>query len=174
MNLLLRMLLVVFRAKRRGALGALDTSNLQLHVWPNDLDIQMHMNNGRFLSIMDLGRIDMLVRSGFWREARRRGWFPLVGTALITYRRPLAIFERYELTTRLIGWDERWFFIEQQFMKDGKIAAAAIIKAMIRSKTGAVPTSEALTSIGFSGQSPALPEHVIRMTAPERLVAQAG
>lgn len=170
MNLLLRLLCVVVGVGQHARLSLLDTSVLELHVWPTDLDIQMHMNNGRYLSLMDLGRIDLAVRSGFWREGRRRGWFPVVGTILIEYRRVMTIFESYQLKTRLIGWDERWLFFEQEFVVGAKIAAAATVKAMIRSRTGAVPTREVLSAIGFTGQSPPLPERVVGIIAADRHV----
>lgn len=159
MNLLLRLAMVLVGASRRGRLDLLATSSLPMRVWPTDLDVQMHMNNGRYLSLMDLGRIDLLVRSGFWRQARQRGWFPLVGASTIEYRRPLHAFQQYQLTTRLLGWDERWFFIEQTFRRGDKVAAVATVKAMIRSASGAVPTVEALDAVGASGLSPALPDH---------------
>jgi YbgC/YbaW family acyl-CoA thioester hydrolase len=153
-NLILRMLMVILRASRGRRLGVLDTSVLPMHVWPNDLDVQMHMNNGRYLSLMDLGRIDLMVRAGFHREAQKRGWFPVVGTAAINYKRSLSVFEKFELKTRLLSWDDRWFLIEQQFVRDGKVAATATIKAMMRSKEGLVSPQEALAVIGHNGASP--------------------
>lgn len=159
MNLLLRLAMVLLGAPRRSRLDLLAASSLPMRVWPTDLDVQMHMNNGRYLSLMDLGRIDLLVRSGFWREARLRAWFPLVGASAIEYRRPLRVFERYQLTTRLLGWDERWFYVEQSFRQGDRVAAVATVKAMIRSASGTVPPLEALAAVGVSGPSPGLPEH---------------
>jgi acyl-CoA thioesterase FadM len=164
MNLIFRLFLVIWNARRRSRLNVIDESVLKMHVLPTDLDVQMHMNNGRYLSLMDLGRIDLLVRSGFAKEASKRGWFPVVGTGLIDYKRSLTVFEGYELKTRLVGWDERWFYLEQQFVKGAKVAATATVKAMIRSKSGGVSTSDALASIGYSGQSPTLPDYIARMT----------
>jgi acyl-CoA thioesterase FadM len=160
MNLILRLLLLLLGASRRSRLNVTDTSTLDLRVWPNDLDVQMHMNNGRFASVMDLGRIDLLVRSGFWREARRRGWYPLVGAIAIEYRRPLRVFQRYRLTTRILGWDERWFYIEQRFIRDGRVVAIATVKAIIRGAAGVVPSAEALEAIGAVGESPPLSEQI--------------
>lgn len=157
MNLILRMFLTIFFAKRASPVEPLDLSSVSMQVWPNDLDVQMHMNNGRFLSLMDLGRIDFMVRIGFWREARQRGWFPLVGTTKIDYRRPLKVFERYDLTTRVIGWDERWFFMEQQFIAQNKVMASAILKVMLRSSEGLVTPLQAMEAIRFTGSSPELP-----------------
>ncbi|MGB8817535.1 MAG: thioesterase family protein, partial [Rhizobiaceae bacterium] len=80
MNLIFRMFLTLFFAKRASRLMPLDMAHKPMRVLPNDLDVQMHMNNGRFLSIMDLGRLDLIVRLGFWKVARERGWYPVVGS----------------------------------------------------------------------------------------------
>jgi acyl-CoA thioesterase FadM len=154
LNLIFRLLLVIFQARRASPLGVLDQSVVSFRVLPNDLDIFMHMNNGRYLTLMDLGRVDMMVRGGFFKEAQKRGWFPVVGTSTIEYKRSLELFDRYELKTRLLGWDDRWFYIEQLFVKDDRVAASATIKAMMRSKTGIVTPQEALEVIGYSEESP--------------------
>ena len=41
-----------------------DTTSISFRVLPNDLDINMHMNNGRYLTIMDIGRTELTVRLG--------------------------------------------------------------------------------------------------------------
>ena len=168
MNLILRLVLVLFRARYRSKLQLFQTSSLGRRVWPNDLDLQLHVNNGRFLSLMDLGRLDLLVRTGFWRETRRRGWYPLVGGVLIDYRRPLKVFERYELRTKLLGWQGRWFFFEQRFVKDGKVVAKATVKGMIGGPKGAVTPCDALGAIGFSGPSPELSGSARAMSGKHR------
>lgn len=153
MNLLLRLALVLIRGRRGLRLNLFDTASLHMRVWPTDLDVLMHMNNGRYLSLMDLGRIDLLVRCGFWAEAKQRGWFPVLGSATVTYRRPLRAFEQYRLDTRLVTWDERWFYLEHSFIRRGKVVTHATVKAMILSSTGPVATTAALGAIGISDEA---------------------
>ncbi len=160
MNLIFRMFLTIFLAKRAVPLNPMDMSRKFMRVLPNDLDVQMHMNNGRFLSIMDLGRIDLMVRSGFWAIARKNGWFPLVGSVKIDYRRTLAPLAKFEMTSRIIGWDDRWIFIEQEFLQGNKLAAHAIFKTMIRSKQGLVTPAEVMKATGFDLVSPELSSEV--------------
>jgi acyl-CoA thioesterase FadM len=155
MNLIFRLLLVIWSASRASKLKPIDLSEVQFRVLPNDLDIFMHMNNGRYLTIMDLGRVDLMVRGGFFSQARKRGWYPVVGTATIDYKRSLEPFDRYTLTTRILRWDDRWFYIEQQFIKEDRVAASATIKAMMRSKNGLVTPQEALAAINYHAPSPA-------------------
>lgn len=150
MNLLLRLALVLIQGRRGPRVNLFDTTSLQMRVWPTDLDVLLHMNNGRYLSLMDLGRMNLLVRCGFWAAARQRGWFPVVGSATVTYSRSLRAFDRFQLDTRLVSWDKRWFYLDQSFVRDGKIIAQATVKAMILSPAGSVPTKEALAAIGIS------------------------
>lgn len=156
MNLIFRMFLTIFFAKRAAPLNPLDISRVTMRVLPNDLDVQMHMNNGRFLSIMDLGRIDLMVRTGFWAVAKQNGWFPLVGSVKIDYRRTLAVFEKFEMTSQIISWDDRWIFMEQQLISGGKMAAKATFKTMIRGKNGLVKPTEVMMATGVDLVSPAL------------------
>ncbi|KAG1647621.1 hypothetical protein GQR58_030448 [Nymphon striatum] len=51
----------------------MDETRMHLHVLPTDLDIAVHMNNGRYLTLADLGRWDMMIRNGFWKTMRAKG-----------------------------------------------------------------------------------------------------
>ena len=78
---------------------------MRLRVWPNDLDLNFHVNNGRYLSLADLGRIDYFIRSGLFELARRERAFPIVGDAIAKFRRDMKLFECFEIETRMLGWD---------------------------------------------------------------------
>lgn len=160
MNLLFRMFMTLFLAGRASRLNPLDMAHKQMRVMPNDLDVQMHMNNGRYLSIMDLGRLDLIVRLGFWKVARQRGWYPVVGSVKMDYRRPLILFQKFDMTTRIVGWDERWVFVEQEIFSNGKICAHAMFKTMIRSKEGLVTPQDVMSATGHPFPMPVLTEEM--------------
>ncbi|GLH74647.1 thioesterase [Geothrix limicola] len=163
MVLILRTLWKGLSLRFRPPLEALATSVLVFRVWPNDLDVNVHMNNGRFLSVMDLGRFDLTFRTGLGRAMLRNRWKPLVGGVSMRYRRSLDPFERYELHTRLLGWDAKWFYLEQRFLKcGGDLAAEGVVRALFRGRDGNVPVAEVLGQVGFSGPQPELPESVRR------------
>ena len=69
MNLWFRSLIVLFTVFFRRSLDPLDESVLKFRVWPTDLDVNFHMNNGRYLTIMDLGRVDLMLRTGLGKMA---------------------------------------------------------------------------------------------------------
>ncbi|MBX7218807.1 MAG: thioesterase family protein [Blastocatellia bacterium] len=159
MNLFLRMLLVVTTALlSREKLDPLGESAVTFRVLPNDLDINAHMNNGRYLTLMDLGRIDLIVRTGLGRVVRQQGWRPLVGSVLTQYKRSLNPFETYQLKTKVLCWDEKWIFLEQRFERNGKTAALGIVKTLFRHpRQGNVPPYEVMQAMGVGLNSPEIP-----------------
>ena len=114
MNLILRMIKVLVAALFGQRLGVLDSSILTFRVWPNDLDINLHMNNGRYLTIMDLGRADLMIRCGLGKVILKRRWMPVLGAVTIQYRRSLSPFQGFRLRTRILCWDEKWVFLEHR------------------------------------------------------------
>lgn len=154
MNLFFRIIWVLLGAMRRPRLSPTDESVIQLRVLPNDLDLHAHMNNGRYLSIMDLGRLDLMARTGLGRIALQRRWIPLVAWASIRYRRPLTVFQQFELRSRIVYWDAKWFYVEQRVERNGQLVAAARIMGLLRSKTGNITPRDALISLGHTAPAP--------------------
>lgn len=161
MNLVLRLLYVLLRALRGPRLRALDESVVPLRVLPSDLDTNLHLNNGRYLTLMDLGRVDLLVRMGVVGEMRRRRWGAVVASAAIRFRRPLNLFQRFELRSRLLCWDDRWFYMEQRFVRAGDTAAVAIVKARFMAADGRrLSPAEVVAATEHAMESPPMPAGV--------------
>ena len=90
MNLIFRMIYVFILSLFRKRISSDNlASQLSLRVMPNDLDINFHMNNGRYLTICDLNRIDLFIRSGLLKAMFKRGWIPLIAEHTMTYKKPL-------------------------------------------------------------------------------------
>lgn len=161
MNLLFRLVWVIATARRRGPMDVLAESRFRLRCWPNDLDSNMHMNNGRYLTIMDLGRLDLILRSGLWRVMRERKWNPVVGTAKITFRRSIEPLQSFELVTQVIGWDEKWLYIEHRMERGGKVMAQAFVRGLFIGPDGKVPMADLIAASGHEGASPMLDSAII-------------
>jgi len=86
----------------------LATTCIRLRVWPNDLDYNLHVNNGRYLAFADIGRLHWVVRTGMLGLARQHKAFPVIGDATAKFRRDLKVFQTFEIHTRLMGWDSKW------------------------------------------------------------------
>ena len=78
MHLIPRTIWVVARARRRPRAGLWEPTTLPMRALPTDVDIALHVNNGQYFGLFDLGRFDAMVRTGLWDEIRRRGWTPVV------------------------------------------------------------------------------------------------
>lgn len=157
MSLLLRVFFIFVIGLFRSRLRALESSVLNLCVLPNDLDLYMHLNNGRYLTLMDLGRMDWILRTGLGKTADRHRWKPLVASVKMTYKKSFLVFENFKLSTRIIGWDAKWFFIEQKFEKNGLVYASGLVKGLFRGPEGNIPTQKVLDLLQPGILSPVLP-----------------
>ena len=157
----------VLRALTTPKIGVLEPSRLSMRVWPTDLDTNLHMNNGRYLTLMDYGRIDMVARNGLGRAVMKNRWSPVLASAFIRFRRPLRPFQRYTLVTRIVCWDERWVVMEQRFESGDKVLAQAFVRGTFLEKGKTVPTTTLLEALGVTMPSPPMPEVVARWVSAE-------
>lgn len=135
MNLWLRLLHLLVTALFRPKLGVTDVSRLAFRVWPHDLDTSLHMNNGRYWTIMDLGRADFMVRTGLWRVVLKNGWLPVVSAAKIRFRRELRLFKPFTLETRIVTWSDTSIVLEHRLI-DRSRTSAGIVNAVALVRTG--------------------------------------
>lgn len=139
-------------------LGVLDEDTLRLRVWPNDIDLNLHMNNARYLAIMDYARTHFLARTRLLQHIIRSRWQPLLGASWVTYRRSLPMFSSFTLTSRMVCWDEKWFYIEQTFANRKGIAAVGWVKGILRDANGNVEPQSVIEAVSPGVVSPPLPE----------------
>lgn len=157
MNLWLRLIWMLLTAWRRRQVSILETSSLRMRVMPNDLDFNGHVNNGRFLTLADVGRMDFVLRSGAARAAFRMRALPIVGDSLAKFRRDLKLFERFDIETRLIGWDEKWTFMEHRFLRHGRVLGVVVIRGLFKGPQGPISPGDFLAAMDLSAAPPALP-----------------
>lgn len=136
-------------------------SVLDFRVWPTDLDTSLHMNNGRYLTIMDLGRLDLMVRSGLWRAVLRHRWTPIANAVHIRFRRELGPLQRFTLRTELHSWTSSIVVMEQRFVfaagpRTGEIAASALFVGGLydRRAKAFVPIERLMIELGVEAESP--------------------
>jgi acyl-CoA thioesterase FadM len=108
-----RMTLLIRSEARKPPLGIFDRHQRSMLCLPLDADMFWEMNNGRILTFYDLGRFGLAQRTGLMRTLRERGWGLVVAGSTVRYRARIRPFQRFELRTRLLGWDARFFYIEQ-------------------------------------------------------------
>ncbi|HTL46555.1 MAG TPA: thioesterase family protein [Verrucomicrobiae bacterium] len=169
MNLMFRTFWIWLAACLGKKRGMLETSVLPMTVLPNDLDIFLHLNNGRALQVMDLGRFDLILRSPLQKAMNEGKWTPVVGSTLVRYRRPMHLFDPYLLKTRIVCWDEKWIYLEQRLERKGDAAVVGFIKGTFVGKDGAVTPAEIFAAAAPGLSSPPVPDFILRWNETEFL-----
>jgi acyl-CoA thioesterase FadM len=133
-------------------------------VMPGDLDLFGHMNNSRYLMLMDFARLDYLAHMGLVTAAFRRRWIVPVGTAQVDFYRPLKPFEGFEIGTQVLSWNHRWFFMRQTFRSrqcPTRPVATAYVKTIFCSPSGHVaPKDVVRLALGHDVEAPTMPDHL--------------
>ena len=168
MRLRLRLLWLIFASFFKKPISLLDESVITLWVLPNDVDITK-ITNDRYVTIMDLGRMDYAFRVGLRSTMVKKKWIPVATFVNVRFRYPLRIFQRYQLKTRILWWDEKVFYWEQTFLRDGRVLATGHVGGTVH-HNGIVPSSDVLAIIGRGVERPNMPDSVARLIAAERLI----
>ncbi len=129
--------------------------------WPWDIDLWLELNNGRSLTLYDLGRIPLAGRVGLIATLRRNRWSLTMAGVSVRWRQRVRPFERVEMRSRCVGWDNRFVYLEQSMWKrDGTCASQALYRSAVTGKSGIVPPADVIAALGHDGTSPALPDWV--------------
>ena len=99
----------LLKARSQPAMGLYDTHVSHHRAWPWDTDIFGELNNGRILTLFELGRWQMTVRLGLIRPFLRGGLTLAVAGVSVRYRKRVPIFHKYRMQTRVLGYGERFF-----------------------------------------------------------------
>ena len=158
MNLLFRMIWMFLTARFRPPCEILEESALSFRVLPTDLDVNLHLTNSRYFSFMDLSRVDHLIRNSAWKQIRAHKLMPVLGSGSIRFRRPVPPFKKIDVTTRIVGCDDRWIYLEHKLVAGDDVYAIAVLKAAFLDKNGRVPTERLLSMVGHSDPLPPMTE----------------
>ena len=160
MNLYLRLFLLLLKLIGLPRKGVFEESRVTFRVLPTDCDINLHMNNGRYLSFMDLGRVHLVAQMGLLRVIIRRRWRATLGAAEINFIRAIRPFKKFDLVTRLVTWDDKWAYMEQRFEVDGVLCAHSFVKGLFLDSRGRVESSTVVAELGYSGAPPPMPREL--------------
>lgn len=158
---------------RRLSIDAVSRSRFR--VWPTDLDLLRHMNNGKYLSIMDIARYDLMQRNGVLEVFSRERWYPVVVGQTISYRKSLNPWQRFWIESRIMGFDAQAVYLEQRFVRHDarrrpEIYARAIVRSRIlRRAGGVVPIDEVAEKCGADRAGFSVPQEILDWGASTRL-----
>ena len=149
--------LTAARASLSPRINVLEEFRIPMRVWPTDLDVYGHVNNGVYLTLMDHGRLAHWIRTGLFSQSIPRRWIPVLGASTVRYQRELKLFQRFELVTALRHWDDKWFFFEQRFERGGHVHAVGHVMGVVKHGRTTVPPAEMLATVGHDAPPPPPP-----------------
>lgn len=164
-NVIWRTLLTIARARillrRHGRIPPTAVGRVRVRTLPTDIDLLGHMNNGRYGSLFDLGRFDLLIRTGLWDLLAARRWYAVVASETITFRKSLELWQPFTVESRLLGHDDRSTYLIHRAVVDGEVYAEMIVRArFLRRGGGVVPLEELFEALGRPDDLPPLEKWV--------------
>ena len=161
MNKYFRLLYTLLFSRFRSKVEMLGVCETPFRCYFNDLDVLSHMNNGVYFSLLDLGRVDFMIRAGVKGALDKNGWYPVVTAETMKFRRSINLFQKFKVQTQILGWNEKAFIVEQKFVARGDVVASAIIMARFLKVTGGTVTpAEIMAAVDFKSPSPKIPDNV--------------
>ena len=121
---------------------------------PTDIDPYMHMTNGRYPQIMDMGRFEFLIRSGIYDRMLKENFALVVGTISIRFRKEIKLWAKFDVSARVITWDDRWTYFEHKLYLGSEVACVAIAKIAWTDKNGRLPPARVQDIMKVCGTPP--------------------
>lgn len=143
------------------AIGLHDEVAIDCRVGLTDIDLNLHLNNAKYLKYMDLARLDNMLQNGLMWKFIHSNTRPIITNTEISYIRELRTFQRFSVSARLLGHDDKYLYSEQRFTSDGRLCTHAFTRFATVHKGRARPAPEVLAYIGIEQASPPLPEPVL-------------
>ncbi|MEJ6590018.1 MAG: thioesterase family protein [Crocinitomicaceae bacterium] len=137
-----------------------DSDTISMMVWPQDIDPFLELNNGRYVTLLDLGRYGYGTRVDINGFLKKNQWSLTITGTYNEYRHRLRLFQKFELNTKIIGYDSDWFYFFQKIERNGKTHMASVVKYAFTSKKGIVKPKEVVAAMGEKYDPSQLPKWV--------------
>ena len=145
-----RLLKIALQARSKPKLDYNAVSEINFRCRPWDLDLFLEMNNGRILTLFDLGRTDLAIRSGLISALRKNKWGLAVAGSSNRFRRRVHLFDKVTIRTNVVGYDERWIYIYQSMWVGDKPTSSGLLRTCVTEKGSAVTTDRILAALNAS------------------------
>jgi acyl-CoA thioesterase FadM len=111
-----------------------EQTTLAMRVLPWDCASKT-MNNARFYSFMDIGQHENNIRTGFLAQAVKHHWRVVIRNSRVSFYKPLKMWELFRLQSQVVTWDDRFFYWQNDFLKqDGSLAARGYTAVSVRDR----------------------------------------
>lgn len=154
----LRIGLTILRSLWRSRISLHDESILSRRVGLFEAEGR-YPNQAVYACYFELGRWDIAVRTGMLKVMVRERLFGVLGGQVIRYCKPLQRFQRFEVRSRILGWDERFIYFDHRITSGGNLAAQSLSRIALLGPAGIGSARELLARISLL-ESPPLPDMI--------------
>ncbi len=128
---------------------------------PQDIDLWWELNNGRTLTMYDMGRLPLAMRVGLIKTLRQNKWALTMAGCSVRYRRRIRMFEAFTMKSRAVGWDDKFVYLEQSiWKKSGECAGHILYRSAVTDRSGIVAPTRVMEALGMDTASNPLPDWV--------------
>ena len=160
MNLYFRLIYVLLKALFAPKIQALSESQLYFRALPTDCDMNLHITNSRYLSFMDLGRTYLIGQLKLLPQLYKRRWGPVIQATELTYLKPIMLGQSFKIVTRMVCWDEKYFYMEQCFFVKDQLCTKATVKGLFIGGKKKIPTEDVVRLFDPNTTSPPKPAFI--------------
>jgi hypothetical protein len=93
-----------------------------------EIDFNLHKSNATFYTDLDINRIHLLsvlfksvinpsLKPGPTKDGKLGGLVAALGGVSCTFRREIKPYQKYEIWTRVLCWDDKWLYLVSHFVK---------------------------------------------------------
>ncbi|MCV6593209.1 MAG: acyl-CoA thioesterase [Silicimonas sp.] len=156
----IRSIHALIRARSMPKMGPFGTHVSHHRAWPWDTDMFGELNNGRILTLFEFGRWQTTVRMGYLKRLLKGGYSFAVAGISIRYRKRIPTFQRYRMQTRMLGYDGRFFYVEQSMWQGETCMNQMVMRAATRQGGKTILPPDFLAAMGLPVEAPELPHWV--------------
>lgn len=163
MNFMWRFILIYIISKFQKRCDLFDSIRYKFTTLPTDIDFFMHMNNGRYFSFLDLARLNLLIRANCNSQLNKHHIIGVVASEFIRFKRSIPLFKRFTIVTKMVYWDDKYFYLHQRFFLKKKLCAYSLVRIRCLQKGKLLAPNEVLALINIKKASPPLPAWLNQM-----------
>ena len=157
---IIRFITTSIHAFRSDRISIDEVAETVFRIRPWDIDMFLEVNNGRILTLYDLGRFDLSIRTGLAKVLKTNKWGLVVAGSTVRYRQRIRMFEKVTVYTQVVGYDDRWIYIVQSMWVKDMPASSILLRTGITRKGKVVPAREVLEALDITHWEPELHDWV--------------
>lgn len=148
------------RNKQATNKGFFDTITRTFRVGFRHIDFNLHINNAKYLMFLEKARWDHAIQTNTFNPLLKNKLNFIVAGVEVGYIREIGLFKKFDVETTYLGWDEKYFYLEQKCVVKGKLCNYSLVKAVFVQKGKVVSPNKVMEILPIEQRPQQLPEHM--------------